>query len=90
VVELRGAYASKHRDELERLARNVEERERAEHPLKRIAWVKAKRGALEIATTDAKLARGIGTALRRAHQGTLHAPGTSRENLVRVTWTRAE
>jgi hypothetical protein len=88
VVELRGDYATEHREELERLARNVEERERAEHPLKRIAWVAAKSGALEIATTDPKLARGIGAALRRAHRGTLRVPPTSRENVVRVTWTR--
>lgn len=90
VVELRGAYVAPHRDALERLARNVEERERAEHPLKRIAWVEADRDGLDIATTDAKLARGIGTALRRAHRGLLHVPASARESLVRVTWTRAE
>jgi NMD3 family len=88
VVELRGEYVASHREELERLARNIEERERAEHPLKRIASIKTNGDVLEIATTDPKLARGIGTALRRAHRGTLHAPPTSRENLVRITWTR--
>jgi hypothetical protein len=87
VVELRGEYVASHREELERLARNIEERERAEHPLKRIASIKANGDVLEIATTDPKLARGIGTALRRAHRGTLHAPPTSRENLVRITWS---
>jgi hypothetical protein len=90
VVELRGAYVAGHREEIERLARNVEERERAEHPLKRIAWVVAKGGALEIATTDGKLARGIGAALRRAHRGTLRVPASSREQIVRVSWTRAD
>ena len=90
VIELKGAYVAAHREELERLARNVEERERAEHPLKRIARIDAKPGTLAIATTDGKLARGIGAALRRAHRGTLRVPPVSRENVVRVTWTRAE
>ncbi len=88
VVTLRGDYAAAHRVELEQLVRHVEERERAEHPLKRIAAIREADGALEITTTDAKLARGIGTALRRAHDGVLHAPPTSREQLVRVSWER--
>ena len=88
LVELRGEYVAAHRKELEQLARNVEERERAEHPLKRIAKITKRAGALEITTTDPKLARAIGAALRRAHRGTLRLPRTSRENLVRVTWTR--
>lgn len=90
VVELSGGYVASHREELERLARNVEERERSEHPLKRIASIEEKDGTLAIATTDAKLARGIGTALRRAHRGTLRVPPTSRESLVRVLWTRPQ
>jgi NMD3 family len=88
VVELRGEYAAAHREELEHLARNIEERERAEHPLKRIISIESNGDALEIATTDPKLARGIGAALRRAHRGTLRLPASSRESLVRVTWTR--
>jgi hypothetical protein len=88
VVEMHGAYVAEHREELEHLARNVEERERAEHPLKRIASIQATADGLEIATTDSKLARGIGAALRRAHRGTLRVPASSRENLVRVTWRR--
>jgi hypothetical protein len=88
VVELRGEYAVEHREELEHLARNIEERDRAEHPLKRIISIERSGDALEIATTDPKLARGIGAALRRAHRGTLRLPASSRESLVRVTWTR--
>ncbi len=88
VVELRGEYIAGHREELEHLARNIEERDRAEHPLKRIISIQSNGDALEIATTDSKLARGIGAALRRAHRGTLRLPASSRESLVRVTWTR--
>ena len=88
VVHLRGDYAAAHRAELVQLVRHIEERERAEHPLKRIIAIREAEGALEITTTDSKLARGIGTALRRAHDGVLHASATSRENLVRVSWER--
>jgi hypothetical protein len=88
VVELRGAYLAAHRSEIVHLARNVETRERAEHPLKRIVSIAGEGGELEITTTDPKLARGIGAALRRAHRGTLRVPPTSRENLVRVSWSR--
>lgn len=88
VVELRGAYVAEHRDELEHLARNFEERERTEHPLKRIVAVKGTDDGIDITTTDAKLARGIGAALRRAHRGTLRLPASSRENLARITWVR--
>jgi hypothetical protein len=89
VIELRGAYLRGHREELERLARNVELRESAEHPLKRIMAIrKQKDGALEITTTDGKLARSIGNSLRRAHDGKLLLPRPSRENIVRVRWER--
>ena len=88
VVHLSGDYAAAHRAELVQLVRHIEERERAEHPLKRIIAIREAEAALEITSTDAKLARGIGTALRRAHDGVLHASATSRENLVRVSWER--
>ena len=88
LVRLTGDYWRAHREELVQLVRHVEERERAEHPLKRIMRMREDDGALEIATTDARLARGIGKALKRAHHGALQLPPTSRENVVRVLWER--
>jgi hypothetical protein len=88
VVRLGGEYLGQHRAELERIARNVEERERAEHPLKRIIAVREDGGELEITTTDAKLARGIGEALHHAHKGKLTAPTRLREGVLRVRWER--
>lgn len=88
LVRLRGAYLADHREELEHIARNVEERERAEHPLKRIIEIREDGAELEISTTDDKLARGIGEALRKAHKGRLRAPTAKRENVVRVVWER--
>ncbi len=88
LVRLRGAYLAAHRAELEHIARNVEQRERAEHPLKRIIALREDGAELEISTTDAKLARGIGEALKHAHKGKLEMSPSARENVVRVVWER--
>ncbi len=88
ILRVGGAYAAKHRDELVNLARNVEEREKAEHPLKRIMDVRQDGEALEITTTDARLARGIGEALQHAHKGQLDYAFTETENVMRVRWER--
>jgi hypothetical protein len=88
IVRLSGPYFEAHREELLHIARNVEERERAEHPLKRIMSIRPDEGVLEVRTTDAKLARGIGEALHHAHKGQLDYTFTERENAVRVEWSR--
>jgi NMD protein affecting ribosome stability and mRNA decay len=88
VVRLSGAYLREHRDEIERLIRHVEEREQRNHPLKRVMAIRAVRGGLEVTTTDAKLAQGIGAALRRAHHGELETDQTNVEAVTRVRWSR--
>lgn len=89
LVVLEGPFAASHRDEVLSLARNVEEREKRQHALKRIMrFTEAERGPIEIATTDARLARGIGDALHRAYQGELDYRYTEPENLLRVHWRR--
>ena len=90
VVHLRGAFAQAHRDDLVRLLRNVEERECAEHPLKRIIGVSDEENGFAVSVTDGKLAESLGRALKRAHEGRLEHPATTSEkqNLVRVHWIR--
>lgn len=91
IVHVGGAFAASHRDEIEGLVRNVEQRERGEHPLKRVMAIEdADEGGFAVTTTDAKLAEALGRALEKAYAGELvHAPTTAdRENLVRVRWTR--
>jgi NMD protein affecting ribosome stability and mRNA decay len=88
IVKLSGAYLRAHREEIEHLIRHVEQREQRSHPLKRVMDIRATRGGLEVTTTDAKLAQGIGVAIRRAHRGELEAEWTGVESVMRVSWSR--
>jgi NMD protein affecting ribosome stability and mRNA decay len=88
ILSLRGAFPREHRDELLGLVRNVEEREKAEHPLKRIMAIGDEEDALVIRTTDPGLARNIGDAIHDAYEGELDIGYTDEGNLLRVTWSR--
>ena len=83
-----GDFAAAHRSEILGLALNVEEREKAEHPLKRIMAVRDEEGGFQITTTDAGLARNIGDALQRAYEGDLDYRYADQETLLRVRWHR--
>jgi NMD protein affecting ribosome stability and mRNA decay len=90
VLRVEGAFAAQHRDDLIGLLRNVEERERSRHPLKRIIKIATRRNGFVAETTDGKLAQSLGRALHKAYAGELEHPPTTAdtENLVRVRWTR--
>lgn len=90
MVDLVGAFVEAHRDDLLGLLRNVEKRERDEHPLKRIMAITDQEQGIRVTTTDAKLAASLGRALKKAHEGQLDQPGTTSDtgNLVRVRWSR--
>jgi NMD protein affecting ribosome stability and mRNA decay len=89
-VRVEGAFVGPHREELVGLIRHVEERERGEHPLKRIMAIEDEGAGFVVTVTDAKLAPAMGRALHSAYEGDLELPPTTsdRENLVRVRWTR--
>ncbi len=89
-LHIGGAFAAANRDEIVALLRNVEERESAEHPLKRILDLREEDGGLLVSTSDEKLVRALGRALKRAYAGTLREPPTRLEGgrLVRVQWVR--
>jgi hypothetical protein len=87
-VTLRGEFLAEHRGEILALARNLEKRERAEHPLKRIMETREEGETVVITTTDLHLARSIGDAVHRACQGDLDYAYEKGETLLRVTWTR--
>jgi NMD protein affecting ribosome stability and mRNA decay len=89
VLHVEGKFAALHRDDLIGLVRNIEERERSRHPLKRIMKIASSRNGFVAETTDGKLAQSLGRALRKSYAGKLeHPPTSDTENLVRVRWTR--
>jgi NMD protein affecting ribosome stability and mRNA decay len=86
-LTLEGTFFQAHRDEIMRLVRNEEQRERAEHPLERIMDVEESDGEMLVTTTDIHLARRIGEAVHHAYQGELEFHYNPDENLLRVHWT---
>lgn len=87
-VEVGGAYFASHRDELIKLLRHHEEKEKGEHPLARIIAVEDAADGVLVTTTDIHLARDLGQALYHAHQGELEFHYNEGENLLRVHWRR--
>lgn len=87
-VKLEGDFAALHADELRALVRNLEKKEKAEHPLQRIIEIADEDGGVAITTRDTHLAHGIGEALHRAYKGTLESHYNREETLVRVRWSR--
>ena len=87
-VVLAGEFLDTHRDDILNLVRNVEAREKAEHPLARVMASADAPGGLEITTTDPHLARAIGDALSHAYRGELEYHYNEADRLLRVHWTR--
>lgn len=87
-LSLTGDFRKQHRDEVMHLIQNYEQRERTEHPLKRIMSIEDGDEALVVSFTDQHLARGTGEALYNAYQGELDNQYTRSDNLLRVTWHR--
>lgn len=87
-VEIGGPYFTAHRNELLKLLRHREEKEKGEHPLARIIAVEDAAEGVLVTTTDIHLARDLGAALHHAHQGELEFHYNEGENLLRVYWRR--
>ncbi|MEN8181671.1 MAG: BCAM0308 family protein [Myxococcota bacterium] len=87
-LALSGDFLGKHRTEILGLARNVEDREKQEHPLKRIMRIEEEEGKLMVTTTNPGLARAIGEALYDAYRGELEYHYTDEGNVLRVRWER--
>lgn len=87
-LTLSGGFLRDHRDEILALARHVEERQKQEHPLKRIMAVADEGDSVRITTTSPQLARSIGEALHRAYAGELDYRYPEDEARIRVTWSR--
>lgn len=87
-VTLQGDFVGAHRDELVHLVRNLEAREKSEHPLQRIMKITDENGAVLVTTTDIHLARMIGEGLHHAYRGKLDFHYIQEQNLLRVRWSR--
>lgn len=87
-VKLDGDFLAQHRDEIVRLVRNLESKEKAEHPLQRVIDIADENGGVLVTTTDVHLAHGIGEALHHAYKGELDSRYNPDEKLLRVHWSR--
>ncbi|HET7060913.1 MAG TPA: BCAM0308 family protein [Nitrosospira sp.] len=87
-LTLKGQFFATHREEILHLARNVEKRERTEHPLNRIIAIEEEDDGMLLTTTDIHLVRGIGEAIHDAYQGDLDFHYNPDEYLLRVAWER--
>ena len=87
-VSIEGKFPHSHRDEVLHLVRNVETREKKEHPMQRLMSMDEVGENLSLTTTDIHLARNIGEALRHAYKGKLNFHYNKSEYLLRVQWQR--
>ncbi|NNJ71123.1 MAG: ATPase [Kiritimatiellales bacterium] len=87
-IEMRGSFFAGHREEILNLVRNVEGREKANHPMERIMAIEELPEGAGITTTGIHLARGIGSALSSAYAGELSVRYLDGENFVKISWVR--
>ena len=87
-LTLSGEFLAEHREEITNLIRNVEKRERAEHPLKRIMNIEEQRDGILVTFTDPHLPRGVGEAIHHAYEGELNFEYSDEEYMLRVNWKR--
>ena len=85
---LRGRFAAQHRDDIRHLLRNVESKQKAEHPLQRIMDISEADDTIIVTATDVHLVRAMGEALHRAYHGEIEFKYAEDENMVRAYWTR--
>jgi hypothetical protein len=89
-VSVSGAFFGAHRDEIEHLIHNVEQKQKAEHPLKRVIKTEAlpDGDGILITLTDPHLAHDIGEALESAYKGEADFDYQKEEYIARVSWRR--
>ncbi|HEB57174.1 MAG TPA: ATPase [Gammaproteobacteria bacterium] len=87
-LTISGDFYVRNKAEINSLIRNIEEREKHQHPLKRIMDVEQKGADTVYSFTDAHLARAMGEALYHAYQGELDYKYTDEDIMLRVSWSR--
>lgn len=87
-VHLSGDILKGHTQELMHLINRTAAEEAGEHPLERIMETTSDGDGLLITTTGIHLARRLGEALHRTHQGELTFHYNEEKMLLRVHWRR--
>jgi NMD protein affecting ribosome stability and mRNA decay len=88
-LSLSGEFVDKHRDEIMLLLQNKVERQRKQHPMKRMMDIEEQKdGSTMITFTDMHLPRGVGEAIKNAYEGELDIQYTKGAGIVRVYWQR--
>lgn len=90
IVTLTWSDLREHEPELRGLIANVEARAVSVNPLDRVMKIVRRKNALEIQTTNDRLAQRIGRALVRSYKGTAAYNWAHRDMMVRVTWEGPE
>ena len=88
-LTLKGEFLQTHKEEILHLVGNVEQREKAEHALKRLMAVEEQSdGSVLVTFTDPQLARAAGEAIHGAYKGDLDFAYQEDQFLLRVAWQR--
>jgi len=88
ILSVSGEFFHSHRETIEDLIRNEEQRARSNNPMERIMEREDGNGTLTIHTTNPKLAQRIGHALEKAYHGETEYKWSGDNRLVRVDWRR--
>lgn len=88
-LTLNGEFLQQHRDEILHVIRNVEAKEKAEHPLNRLMRIEDQdEGGVLVTFTNPHLARAAGEAVQSAYKGEFELDYEPDETIVRVRWSR--
>lgn len=88
LLTVKGPYVLDHRQELLNLARSIERKTNAEHPLSRIMIIEYTKQGFVVQTTDTHLARHIGEAMHHAYDGEFTFRYRDSAQSFRASWMR--
>ena len=87
-LNLSGSFLTDHKTEILNLVHNIENREKQEHPLKRIMNIQEIEDGLLVSFTDPHLTRSAGEAIHHAYEGKMDFEYSKGEYMLRVNWQR--